>query len=246
MKKLIIVSTLTSLFAASAAMAGDLTVVGGVATFESPYKNFDDDTAVYLDARYKEGDFSIDERGLNYRVLGTDDTPLNIHATLTSAGDGYDTDDSTVFTGMDERDGSLDLGVSADYALGDGQVKATLVHDITNNHEGFVADVNYSHDFELDYGLTVVPRAGVAYTSEDYTNYYFGVRQSEATGSRAAYNADSALNPYVGYRMTMPLAGSWSLVHEAAYVWLDDEITDSSLVDRDSAWVAALGVGYTF
>lgn len=246
MKKLIISSAIASIFAASTAMAGDFTVVGGVATFETPYKDFKDDTSLYLDARYKEGNFSIDERGINYRLVGSDNTPLNVHATLTSAGNGYDAGDSTVFTGMEERDASLDLGLSADYTLGEGQVKATLVHDISGAHEGFVADVNYSHNFEFADGLSVVPRAGIAYSSEDYTNYYFGVRQSEATVERAAYTADSAINPYVGYRVSMPLADNWSVVHEAAYVWLDDEIYNSSLTDRDNAWFAAIGIGYTF
>lgn len=246
MKKLIISSAIASLFTASAAMAGDFTVVGGVATFETPYKDFKDDSSLYLDARYKEGNFSIDERGINYRVIGTDNTPLNVHATLTSTGYGYDENDSNFFAGMEERDASLDLGISADYTLVDGQVKATLVHDVSGAHEGFVADVNYSHNLELSNGLSVVPRAGIAYTSEDYTNYYFGVRQSEVSGSRTAYTADGAINPYVGYRVSMPLADNWSVVHEAAYVWLDDEIDNSSLTDRDNAWFAAVGIGYTF
>lgn len=246
MNKLIISSAIASLFTASAAMAGDFTVIGGVATFETPYKDFKDDSSLYLDARYKEGNFSIDERGINYRLFGTDNTPLNVHATLTSVGKGYETDDSPVFAGMEERDASLDLGISADYTLGASQVKATLVHDISGAHDGLVADVNLSHNYELAQGLSVVPRVGVAYTSENYTNYYFGVSQSEATANRAAYKADGAFNPYVGYSVSMPLTESWSVVHQAAYVWLDDEIDNSSLTDRNSAWFAAVGIGYTF
>jgi len=246
MKKLTLTTALLSALTTVTAQAGDFTIIGGVMAFDSPYKDFKDDSGVYLDARYKNGNFSIDERGINYRVMGSDNDPLNLHVTLASAGTGYETGDSPVFAGMAERDASLDLGVSADYKLAGGVLNATLLHDISGAHEGLTADLSYGYDVALGGGISWQPRVGLTYASEDYSSYYFGVRSNEATATRVAYKADASVMPYAGYRLNVPFADSWSFVHEAAYAPLSDEIKNSPLVDKRDTWVASFGIGYSF
>ncbi len=236
----------TLLITSAPLLAGEFTVGGGAASFKSPYKDFKDTSSAYLLGAYEGENFSVGSEGINYRLLGDDEGPFSLYATLVSVGMGFETDDSPFFAGMEERDSSFDLGLSASYQLGDSVIGASVLHDISGAHEGFTADLNYSYQLPLGETAMFVPTVGVNYLSKEFTDYYFGVRASEATASRAAYKADATANAYVGYSLDMPLNDSWSINHSASYIWLGDEITDSSLVDRDTSWFASLGVAYRF
>ncbi len=236
----------TLLITSAPLLAGEFTVGGGAVSFKSPYKEFKDNSSTSLLAEYEGENFSVGSKGINYRLLGSDEGSFSLYATLDFVGMGFDDGDSAFFAGMAERDSSFDLGLSADYNFGDSVISARVLHDISVAHEGFTADLNYSYQLPLGETAMFVPMVGVNYLSKNFTDYYFGVRASEATASRAAYKADATANTYVGYSVNMPLNDSWSINHSASYIWLGDEITDSSLVDRDTSWFASLGVAYRF
>lgn len=248
MRKTTVSSLIASalLVTSSPLLAGEFIVGGGAVSFKSPYKDFKDNNSAYLLAEYEGENFSVGSEGVNYRLLGDDESPFSLYATLDSVGMGFDSSDSTFFSGMAERDSSFDLGLSADYQLADSVISASVLHDISGAHKGFTADLSYSYLVPLGEHAMFVPMVGVNYLSEEFTDYYFGVRTSEATAGRAAYKADATANTYVGYSLDMPLNESWSINHSASYIWLGDEITDSSLVERDTSWFASLGVEYRF
>lgn len=231
---------------ALSASAGDFTIGAGGSVFKSPYKDFKDDSAPLLFVEYQGEDLSVGMEGISYRVLGNDESPLSLYATLASVGEGFDSNDSKFFSGMSDRDMSVDLGMTAVYQIGQGAVSGSLLHDVSDTHKGFVADVNYSQGFDIAGQVYLTPKAGIIYMNEDYADYYFGVRDFEATANRAAYKADAAFNPYVGVEVVVPMGENWQLVHSASYVWLGDEIESSSIVERDNAWSATLGLAYTF
>lgn len=248
MKNLLLMSAagITLLVNSAVAEAGEITLGAGVASFETGYKDFKDDNGGFIFAEYSGDNFSIGSHGLGYRLLGDEDSPLNIYANLGSVGDGFDQNDSTHFSGMAERDSSIDLGLIVDYQIGNGFISGSFMHDVSGAHEGFVADLNYSHSFELGGHALFIPTIGVSYLSEDYVDYYYGVRSSEATASRAAYKGDATFNTHVGYDLVFPLTENWELVQSSQYSWLGEEIEDSSLVDRDNSWSASLAITYRF
>ncbi|OMH26588.1 MipA/OmpV family protein [Motiliproteus sp. MSK22-1] len=247
MKNVLLTATAIALISnGMLAQAGDVSLGLGAVTFESPYKDFKDDNAAFLIAEYQGEDFSIGTEGLNYRIIGDDESPINLYATLTSTGSGFDSGDSTFFTGMAERDTSIDLGLSISYQLGNGTLNAAWLHDISGSHKGFVADFSYSHLLSFGDYAEFSPAVGINYLSKDYSDYYFGVRNNEATANRAAYKADAAVNPYIGYELLVPLDENWQLIHTANYTWLSSEIKDSSIVNRDNTWMMMLGVTYSF
>jgi outer membrane protein len=227
--------------------AGDFTVGAGGASFKTPYKGFKDNNGPLLFVEYEGENFSVGSSGAHYRLLGSDDTPLNLYATLTSVGSDFKSKDSTFFAGMKDRDMSIDLGISAVYRVGDaGELSATLLHDVAGAYKGFFADVSYSHAIELGDYAVLTPSAGLSFLSKDYVDYYYGVRANEATTARAAYKGESTVTPYVGYDIMVPVSDQWSLFHSTSYAWLGSEIKNSSIVDRDNAWATTLGVAYTF
>lgn len=228
------------------ASAGEFSIGAGAIAFKSPYKDFKDDSDPLLFVEYQGEDWSVGLDGINYRLLGNEESPLSLYATFGSEGEGFDSGDSKFFSGMSDRDTSWDLGMTAVYQIGEGAVSGSLMHDVSDTHKGFVADINYSHTLDFSGQVYLTSAAGINYMNEDYADYYFGVRNSEATASRAAYTADATFNPYVGVEMMVPLGENWQLVSSASYIWLGDEIEKSSIVDRDNAWSAALGIAYSF
>ncbi|WP_051560338.1 MipA/OmpV family protein [Marinobacterium jannaschii] len=230
----------------ASAFAGEFAV--GIAAYkmDSPYQGFDDEDGVVPLLSYEGEDFSFSDGDLGYRIYGEKERPLNVYLVLTSAGSGFDSSYSAVFAGMAERDDSIDFGLSADLDAGPGVLSATLVHDISGSHKGYSVDIGYSLALELSDRFTFEPAAGVQYLSSDFTDYYFGVRSNEVTASRAAYTADSSVHPYVGYQMQYELTENWMLLHDVGYAWLDKEVQNSPLVDKEVIWAASLGAIYRF
>lgn len=236
-----------ALGASTAVQAGEFTLGAGAVAFKSPYKDFKDNSAPMIFAEYEGENFVIGSTGAHYRVMGSDDTPLSLFATLSSVGSGFKAKDSTYFTGMEDRDSSIDLGMTAIYRVGDaGEISASLLHDVSGAYKGFFADVSYSHAFDIAGRASFSPSVGVSILSKDYVDYYYGVRATEATPSRAAYTGKAAMTPYVGYDVVMPISNNWSLFHATQYTWLGDNIKKSPLVERDNSWSTTLGVAYTF
>ena len=68
------------------------------------------------------------------------------------------------------------------------------------------------------------------------------MRPDEATASRPAYRAGSALVPRVAVSGLVPLSGRWSLFARLSVDRLPGAIADSPLVDRSSERRAFLGI----
>lgn len=225
--------------------AGETTIGVAAVKGKSPYKGFDNDVEAALLVEYKGDHFAIDDYGLEYHFSQIDSQPLDTFVFLNTGGAGYEISDSDVFKGMEERDASLDLGVGVRYTHEMGVVTASLQHDISGAYKGMLADLNYKKPMQLG-SFTFEPAVGLSYLSEDFVDYYFGVTHKEATASRKAYQGDTGFATWAGYEVTMPIGADWQLEHTTHIVWLSDEIKDSPLVDRSSAWATTLGVSYKF
>ncbi len=227
--------------------AGDFTIGAGGVSFKSPYKGYKDNSDPFIFVEYEGENFSVGSTGAHYRFIGSDETPLSVYATLSSVGSDFKSKDSKYFAGMDDRDISVDMGVTAVYRLGEaGEFSASLLHDVSGAYKGFFADVSYSHAIDVGGMAIFSPTVGVSFLTKDYVDYYYGVRAKEATATRAAYKGDATVAPYVGYNVMVPVTDNWSLFHSANYTWLGSEIEKSPIVERDNTWSTTLGVAYTF
>lgn len=244
MKHAIAISLLCSLVSAPA-LAGEFTLGLGAIKGKAPYKGFDNDVKAYPVVEYSGEHFTAGGDGISYHLYPTGSASINPYVFLGGGGDGYKASDSKVFKGMAERDASTDLGVGLDFHTDLGTFSASVQHDISGAYEGLMAEASYSYVFEAN-DITFVPSVGISYLSEDYVNYYYGVRKKEATASRAQYKGDNAITPWAGYLVNVPLGEHWSVHHFSSMTWLSDEIKDSPLVDRDNTWMTGVGVSYTF
>jgi outer membrane protein len=223
---------------------GQYFVGAGVATGSKFFKGQDDQTAAYLNGGYHGDDFNADLSGINYRFFGNNDSAINFSAYVV-ANPGFDADSEDVLKGMKERDFSGDLGLNADFHLGQGTLSAKFQHDITGAYDGYQADITYYHPMDLGFA-SLVPYAGAHYFSKEFVNYYTGVASFEATSKRPAYQSNGALALKVGYVLDIPITENLSLTQSTAYTHLGSNMADSPIIDSKNQWLTTFGVNYSF
>ena len=163
--------------------------------------------------------------------------------------EGYEEDDSRYLRGMDDREWTLELGGSLSRILGEARITAEASADVLNEHRGHEVRLSYNYDFRGAANirdLMVTPSIGVTYRSSDLNDYYYGVRRDEAIEGRPEYNAGDSIGLLTALRLNYRLDEQWSVMAMGAVHWLDDEITDSPIVEKDYAASVLLGIMYRF
>lgn len=174
---------------------------------------------------------------------------LSIGPTIQPRFDGYEEDDSSELGGMHDRDWSVDGGVAVNWVTGVGLFAVSGVTDLFGRHDGQELDFSYTVLFKKA-EFTFIPSVGVRYKSDNLVDYYYGVEGDEvrfdARVSRPAYEADDALDPYLRLVVRRKITERWSLLGAVQYEWLDNEITDSPIVDDNYEASLLLGVLYSW
>lgn len=156
-----------------------------------------------ISLEYRGDKFNMGHNGLSYDFSNSDKHAVGLF--LTSKNDGFKSNTDKLFNGMSKRKTSIDVGARATINTG---VLGDAVVDITR-------DVNASKGFEVGLKLGgISPHAlhwtdkrkfeiaavgGLRYQSAKVADYYYGVKSSEATTSRKAYKAKSAISPFIGF-----------------------------------------------
>lgn len=107
-------------------------------------------------------------------------------------------------TGMAERQAGLDIGASYEYRGDWGAAYAEVLRDATAASRGSEVRLGYRYEWRSG-RFSLQPQAMLALRDAKLNNYYYGVRPSEATPLRAAYEPGAGVNAQVG------LAGSYAL-----------------------------------
>jgi outer membrane protein len=148
-------------------------------------------------------------------------------------------------SGMAMRDSSLDMGVSYSIRQPWGQLKAEVLSDVNSTHQGTEARLGYSKDWRSG-AWTLRPSVSVAWRSAQLNNYYYGVRASEATATRAAYEAGAGLEARVGLQTTYELSRHWRLLSGVSATLLSNGVTNSPIVQRRVLPSVYVGAVYDF
>jgi outer membrane protein len=239
--------TLISATLATPAMAQDSQPqfsLGLGATYnDSPYLGYDDDVKAIPLINYRNGDFHIRGTELGYRVYqGTGQ--LELIGNLNTME--FDADESTDLSLLDDRDMAFEMGVR--YRLDNFSVTALV--DVSDTHEGERVNVNYAFPLSGNSKKSgIVPAVGLDWQSDSYNDYYYGVSSVESArtgGSIAAYDSGSSINPYFKVDAYYEIAPQWQAVANFRYTWLDDEISDSSMIEDDEDARISFGVKYHF
>jgi outer membrane protein len=228
-----------------------------VVVLDKPYKGKDAEVFPYPAAIfiYDRFYFAIDTAG--YRLLANQRTAtpapgttlLYLDAIARWRSDGYDSSDSDQLSGMHNRDESVDAGGEFGVVGDWGSVTTSLVTDAFDQHNGQELRVIYGkrceNAFDVE-GLRITPSVGLAWQSHNLVNYYYGVRPDEVRPGRPAYRPGEAVNWLTGIDGTYQLNDRWTLLAGITIYWLDDEIRNSPIVNKDYAISFIGGVMYKF
>lgn len=220
-------------------------VEAGAAGVSDLYQGQKHNVAPLLNFGYHGEDLNVDFNSANYRFLGGNADMFNMSGYVASSGLTYDHDSSDYLKGMDKRDLSIDLGLNADFHLAQGTVSTYAQHDVSNTYNGYVAGVKYFYPMTLG-KADFVPFAGASYMDKDYVDYYFGVKNKEATANRKAYSGSGDVAYNLGYQLVMPLSDNWNLTQTTAYTRLGSKVSDSPIVDSANQWLVGATVAYHF
>jgi len=164
---------------------------------------------------------------------------FSLDAQLVPVFAGYEEDDSAVFAGMEDRDFSYAAGIGLNYNTGSWLYSLSTNADILGKFDGFQASARIGKQFRIDQFM-IEPSVGVNYQDSNYVDYYYGVRQEEATAIRSAYEGSSAVNTELRVAVsTRQFLGGMTRLEFGA-TFFDDSISDSPLTDDDTALSAML------
>lgn len=213
------------------------------------YNNADSDAAAGIHLQYRGERLNIDEETIAYKLSDTEKYQIEIMAR--SENRGLEDDDLKDFTGLTERDPSLDAGFRAGMKTRYGLLSVEATGDISGTHNGQEVDLRFGPDFyqkawDGKREVSVGALAGVKWQSKDVVDYYYGVSGGEATASRAAYKGDDAIIPYVGIEAKANLSKHFSMHGNVLYKDRPDEITNSPLVNKNNDGELNLGMTYWF
>ena len=216
----------------------------GVASLAQPYGGDDNRIIPIPLVNYLGRSLTIAGPRIEYEVGRRDWIRFSVLGRYRFAG--YDAKDSPRLTGMEDRDDTLEVGFALRHDLFDTQVtlRAQLTADVLDKHGGAELELALNRTFRTG-RWALSPSLGTNIQSSDLAGYYFGVEPSEATAARSAYDPGSAVNPYVGLTATYQASANWLLIANVNVELLDDEITDSPIVEDDVLGRLFLGLVYS-
>jgi len=215
----------------------------GLVYRNSVYKN-DDSMVMPIPMLYYESKgFFFKGRALGYHLFKKGGVSLD--AIGQCRFDGYDDSDSSFLRGMDDREMTLDAGFELSYDDGWGRTSVSFVSDMLGRHDGQEISASYGKRFTSG-KWTLTPSVGAVWHSHNLADYYYGVRSKEALAQRPAYSVGEALNPTVRLNIMYQINKKWSAMGIIGYEWLDNEISDSPIVDDDYQIQLMVGAMYRF
>lgn len=216
--------------AAQEAPAGFLYGIG-IGVNQEIYRGYSNRTIPLPILGYRGDKLSVYGPFVSYKLaeLGN----FSINAKLAPRFDGFDQSDSTVFADMAKRKDSLDGGIAVQLRQQDWLLEADTVFDLLGNSNGQESTLAVSYNYRFK-AVIFEPKFAVSYANSDLVDYYYGVREDEATTGRSAYSADGAWNYTTGIAVSTPLLFGGMTRLGIEHKWYGSSISDSPLTDRDT------------
>jgi outer membrane scaffolding protein for murein synthesis (MipA/OmpV family) len=207
-------------------------------SYENFYLDFDHNQ---LSGGLVVGYSLIDKFDWGLDVLGT-----NTQAGFDEKGLGfYNNGVIDELRGIKSRNYDFDVGLRLTRRFENSQVSFEYLHDVSGTHNGWVVNSFFSHilpwrNWEFRSGV------GVSAYSADFTNYYFGIEQSEATPIRPVYQTNSSTSVIFEFHAEYPISQDWVFLAGLLSTWFSKEIDDSPIISQGYQHKAKVGLRYVF
>jgi len=224
------------------------TILGlGVVYRAKTYQGYDSDKEVSLFPLVMWENDRFYVRGASAGWKAWSNEHFNFDVLAEFRGDGYDSSDADILSGMDDADPTVEGGVALGWHNGPWGLRGVFVHDLAGVYDGYAARAELTYTW-VSGNWIIKPMGALVYESDDLVDYYYGVDAGDAIAViRPEYKADAEfvyrLQTAVSWN---PGGSSWQLIFGARVDVQGDEFDNSPLTDSDLFWMGFLGAGYRF
>jgi len=145
--------------------------------------------------------------------------------------------------GLHEKQWAIEVAPLVGYRGWPVHFTGKVYKEISGRHGGWVGELILEYPLQRSWGY-VVPTIKVSRLDDTYSNYYFEVTPEEETAERTTYAPGAATNVALQLIWGYQISEKWLLSGKFSYQKLDDAITDSPIVDKDSLWSGGIGIAY--
>lgn len=214
-------------------------------------KKNDVDLTALFDIQYRGDKFNIEKDTLSYEFTHSDKFAAEVIATVKNRG--FKASDNNTFKGMSKRETSFDLGGRVIVETGLLGLAAIDITKDIGKSEGLEATIKlggiapHSPHWTGKRKVNIAAVTGLRYQDEASVDYYYGVKNSEATNNRRAYKGESAITPFIGFETQANLTKHITIDGGLGVSKTASSIKNSPLTeDRDYQLEANIGFHYWF
>lgn len=214
-----------------------------MATWKKVYRGIDRDSFALPLVTYESKWLSLGIPSTDVKLYSNHAVSFRLRARFDF--EGYSPDDSPFLEGMEKRKRSIWTGGAFLWRNEIANVSAELLADAMGNSKGTRASLQMDRRFNVgNVGLT--PRLGIEWYDRKFVDYYYGVKASEATALRAAYQGKSTTALSVGLRFDYSPAARHTVLLDVGAKRLGSSIKDSPIVEKATQTMLGLGYLYRF
>ncbi|QGL80176.1 hypothetical protein GPNADHDJ_01130 [Stenotrophomonas maltophilia] len=221
-----------------------------VMSVQNAYKGTDRETKVLPMISYENRFVKLGGPNLELKLPGIElsgSQRLNFGVTTQLFdGAGYEAKDSPALAGMAERKSSIWVGAKMEWENDLADVKLEWLGDASGKSKGQRLALGLERKIMLSPRLMLIPQVGVEWVDKKYVNYYYGVRDSEATAGRSAYTGKATLNPEISLSGIYRFDRHHSMMLNVGVRSFGKEIKNSPIVGRSTENRVMLGYKYSF
>ena len=159
---------------------------------------------------------------------------------------GLEPEDSPFLAGMEERKKSMDAGLEFIYSGRPVGFRASFLTDTLGRSNGQEVSLLAVSGVPLGNRGVILVGIGPRWLSQNRVDYYFGVRESEATLARPAYTPEPTWNLDINVTAIINVSSKWSLLALVNREGLGSSIKNSPIVERSSAYGLVASLSYNF
>lgn len=217
----------------------------GAIISESKYEGIDKETTVIPLIKYNTNDFYIRGIEFGYKQIDTDTFKLNY--ILAPRLENLDSSDSSYLTGMEDRDMTIETGVVLVYKpIPFLSLSTKAKVDILGVHKGYDIGFRVGTFLPLHKSFFIAPSYSKVYLNSNLANYYYGVKNSEATSTRSAYSIGDTTIDIYGINFIYKLTDTINTNFMISQTKLSQKMKDSPIIKDKDFNTLILGVSYTF
>lgn len=147
--------------------------------------------------------------------------------------------------GMANRGPGVDMGIGYRQRKEWGTLFGEVLTDAGSGSGGSEVRLGYRYDWQLG-KLQLQPQLTFAARDARLNNYYYGVRPSEATINRPAYEPGGGVNAELALSAAYRLSERWRLIGGVSATRWASGVRASPIVDNRTQLAGHLGVAYDF